>query len=108
MVTGKSALLRAQRRWADTHSVGYDAYGCVRDLGDNLHAPLDDAAYAEFLRGSELTPGTDGPRRVTEGELRATFSGDWRVQKVIAESFSVANTWSGPEPSAWLARIIRR
>lgn len=57
---------------------------------------------------SELTPGTDGPRRVTEGELRATFSGDWKVQRVTAESFSVSSAWAGAEPSAWLARIVRR
>lgn len=57
---------------------------------------------------SELTPGTDGPRRVTEAELRATFAGDWRVQRVIAESFAVSTDWAGVEPSAWLARMIRR
>jgi cyclopropane fatty-acyl-phospholipid synthase-like methyltransferase len=57
---------------------------------------------------SELTPGTDGPRRVTEAELRATFAGDWRVQRVEPESFAVSSAWAGVEPSAWLARIIRR
>lgn len=57
---------------------------------------------------SELTPGTDGPRRVTEPELRATFAGDWRVQRVTAESFAVSSDWAGVEPSAWLARMIRR
>jgi hypothetical protein len=56
VVTGKAALLRAQRRWADAHGVRYDAHGCVRELAANLHAPLDDAALAELERGSELAP----------------------------------------------------
>ena len=63
MVTGKNALLRAQRRGADAHGLRYDAYGCVRDLGENLRAPLDDAALAELQRGSELTPAAKRPAR---------------------------------------------
>jgi len=64
VVTAKAGLLRAQRRWADAHGVRYDAHGCVRDLDDNLRAPLDGAALAEFQRGSELTPGTARPARL--------------------------------------------
>jgi len=56
VVTGKTELLRAQRRWADAHGVLYDARGCVRALADNLRAPLDDSLLAELRRGSELTP----------------------------------------------------
>lgn len=55
--------MRAQRRWADTHGVRYDARGCVRALVDNLRAPLDDSALAEFQRGSELTPRPTQPAR---------------------------------------------
>ena len=64
VVTGKTALLRAQRRWADAHGVRYDAHGCVRDLADNLRVPLDGAALAELQRGSELTPGASAPARI--------------------------------------------
>lgn len=64
MVTGKTALLRAQRRWANAHGVRYDAHGCVRQLGDNLRAPLDEAALAELRRGSELAPGSARPARL--------------------------------------------
>lgn len=63
MVTGKTALLRAQRRWADAHNVEYDARGFVRELGDNLRTPLDAAALAELARGSELTPSATRPPR---------------------------------------------
>jgi hypothetical protein len=58
VVTGKTALLRVQRRWAERRGVPYDAHGCVHELRDNLLAPLDDAALAELRRGSELTAGT--------------------------------------------------
>jgi hypothetical protein len=64
VVTGKTALLRAQRRWADAHGVHYDAHGCVRDLVDNLRVPLDDATLAELTRGSELEPGPSRPARL--------------------------------------------
>lgn len=74
----------------------------------SLAAVVEPGGVLHLLCFSELTPGTDGPRRVTEGELRATFSADWRVQRVTAESFAVSSAWSGIEPSAWLARIIRR
>lgn len=63
MVTGKTAQLRAQRRWADAHGLRYDAHGCVRVLADNFRVPLDAAALAELERGSELTPGTTRPAR---------------------------------------------
>ncbi len=85
MVTGKTAkiaLLRLQRRWADAHGVSYDAHGCVRDLDDNLHAPLDGAALAEFQRGSELTPGTARPARLyslcSSAALVVNVFGYWR------------------------------
>ena len=63
MVTGKTALLRAQRRWADARGISYDAYGCVRELGDNFMMPLDDALVAELDRGSELAASATRPAR---------------------------------------------
>jgi len=75
---------------------------------ESLASVVDGGGVLHLLCFSELTPGTDGPRRVTEGELRATFSRDWRVQRITPETFAVSNAWAGPAPSAWLARIIRR
>ena len=63
MVTGKTALLRAQRRWADAHGVHYDARGCVRALAHNLRAPLDESSLTELQRGSELKAGVTQPAR---------------------------------------------
>jgi cyclopropane fatty-acyl-phospholipid synthase-like methyltransferase len=74
----------------------------------SLASVVEPGGVLHLMCFSELTPGTDGPRRVTEAELRATFSADWRVQRVTPESFAVPSAWAGNVPSAWLARIIRR
>ena len=75
---------------------------------DSLARVLDPGGVLHLLCFSEHTPGTDGPRRVTQAEIRQTFSRDWRVDQIEAESFAVSNLWSGQQPSAWLARITRR
>jgi cyclopropane fatty-acyl-phospholipid synthase-like methyltransferase len=74
----------------------------------SLASVTDTGAVLHLLCFSEQTPGTDGPRRVTQGEITATFSRDWVVDSIEPESFAVSNLWSGPTPSAWLARIVRR
>ena len=63
MVTGKTELLRAQRRWADAHGVHYDARGFVRALADNLRVRPDETVLAELRRGSELEPRATQPAR---------------------------------------------
>jgi hypothetical protein len=82
VVTGKTALLRAQRRWADARGVRYDAYGCVRDLADNLCAPLAAATLEELERGSELTPYATRPARLyslaSSAALVLNVFGHWR------------------------------
>ena len=74
----------------------------------SLAAVTEPGAVLHLLCFCEETPGTDGPRRVTQGEILGTFSRDWSVDSIEPESFAVSNLWSGPTPSAWLARIIRR
>jgi hypothetical protein len=64
VATGKTASLRAQRRWADARGIRYDAHGCVRTLTDNLRSPLDAATLEELQRGSELTPYAARPARL--------------------------------------------
>jgi hypothetical protein len=82
VVTGKTALLRAQRRWADAHNVVYDARGFVRELADNIRAPLDAAALVELERGSELTPSATRPPRAfslcSSAALVINVFGAWR------------------------------
>ena len=74
----------------------------------SLAAVTDTASVLNLLCFSEHTPGTDGPRRVTQGEIVNTFSRDWEVESIEPDTFAVSNLWSGPTPSAWLARIVRR
>jgi cyclopropane fatty-acyl-phospholipid synthase-like methyltransferase len=74
----------------------------------SLAAVTEPGGVLHLLCFSEQTPGTDGPRRVTQAELRQTFSRDWIVDRIDAEIIGVNSSWTGPQPNAWLARIIRR
>ena len=64
MASGRTALARRQRRWADLHGVRYDARGYVAELATNLREPLTTAALAEFARGSELGATLTRPARM--------------------------------------------
>ena len=74
----------------------------------SLASVVEPGGTLHLLCFSEHTPGTEGPRRVTQGELQQTFSIDWYVDSIEADAISVSNLWSGVPPSAWLARIVRR
>jgi len=74
----------------------------------SLAAVTEPGAVLHLLCFSEQTLGNDGPRRVTQGEITATFSRDWDVESIEPDTFAVSNLWPGPTPSAWLARIVRR
>jgi 2-polyprenyl-3-methyl-5-hydroxy-6-metoxy-1,4-benzoquinol methylase len=89
--------------------------GCFHTFSDaertqyaaSLAAVLEPGGVLHLLCFSELTPGTDGPRRVTEAEIRQTFSGDWRVHRVSPDVFAVSGPSEEHPPNAWLARIVR-
>ena len=74
----------------------------------SLAAVTETGAVLHLLCFSEHTPGTDGPRRVTQGEILGTFSQEWSVETIEPDTFAVSSLWPGPTPSAWLARIVRR
>jgi cyclopropane fatty-acyl-phospholipid synthase-like methyltransferase len=75
---------------------------------ESLASVTETGAVLHLLCFSEHTPGTDGPRRVTQGEIIATFANDWEVESIEPDVFAVSNLWSGAPPSAWLARMVRR
>jgi cyclopropane fatty-acyl-phospholipid synthase-like methyltransferase len=75
---------------------------------DSLASVTLPGAVLHLLCFSEHTPGEDGPRRVTQGEILGTFSRDWQVESIEPDTFAVSNLWTGVQPSAWLARIVRR
>lgn len=58
-----------------------------------------------LLSFSEAQPGDSGPRRVTEAEIRATFSAGWTVNSIVAEQFAAHLPGDGAE--AWLALLTR-
>ncbi|HUQ44919.1 MAG TPA: class I SAM-dependent methyltransferase [Candidatus Limnocylindria bacterium] len=74
----------------------------------SLAAVVDSGGILHLLCFSEDTPGTGGPRRVAQAEIRQTFSRDWFVESIEPDTFAVSSLWSGPPPNAWLARVIRR
>ncbi|HET9852028.1 MAG TPA: class I SAM-dependent methyltransferase [Candidatus Limnocylindrales bacterium] len=74
----------------------------------SLAAVTEPGGVLHLLCFSEHTPGEDGPRRVTQAELRQAFSREWIVDSIEAEILNVNASWTGPQPNAWLARIIRR
>jgi cyclopropane fatty-acyl-phospholipid synthase-like methyltransferase len=56
---------------------------------------------------SDRQPGTLGPRRVRQEELRTAFSDGWAVTAIVAEAFEVNPGFGAPETQAWLATIRR-
>ena len=57
---------------------------------------------------SDRQPGTWGPRRVSQDELRAAFSRGWDVVRIEPAAFDVNEARTGvPSVSAWLAVLER-
>jgi cyclopropane fatty-acyl-phospholipid synthase-like methyltransferase len=54
---------------------------------------------------SQFQPGDWGPRRVTEEEIRASFSGGWRVDSIDGCRMELTSVPAGV--SAWLAKLTR-
>lgn len=73
----------------------------------SLAAILRPGGTVHLLCFSELTPGEQGPRRVTQAELRTAFAGGWIVEEIRPERFDVAEAFAAERPHAWLARIVR-
>jgi 2-polyprenyl-3-methyl-5-hydroxy-6-metoxy-1,4-benzoquinol methylase len=77
-----------------------------------LERLLEPGARVFLLCMSEAEPGTHGPRRVSEAELRAAFASGWEVESVEPARFEVVPGIPGAEFSpggahAWFA-VIRR
>jgi SAM-dependent methyltransferase len=57
---------------------------------------------------SDRQPGTVGPRRVSQDELRAAFADGWTVLDIEAETFEVnLGFFHGTTTQAWLATVGR-
>jgi SAM-dependent methyltransferase len=71
----------------------------------SLASVLETGGVLHLLCFSDRQPGTMGPRRVSEQELRDSFADGWRVVEIVATTF-VANL-PGGEAQAWRATIER-
>ena len=81
---------------ADAERISFE-----RSLAGTLRA----GARYVLLCFSELQPGGQGPRRVTQAEIRATFATGWTVDSIVAERFAAQLPKGGAD--AWLALLTR-
>jgi cyclopropane fatty-acyl-phospholipid synthase-like methyltransferase len=80
----------------------------------SLAAVLPPGGRCYLMCFSDRQPGTAGPRRVRQDELRAAFSDGWEVASIEADTFEVnpGIEFSAGTPAAaaqaWLASLVRR
>jgi len=73
----------------------------------SLALVLEPGGTCYLMCFSDRQPGTMGPRRVSQEELRAAFSDGWAVTSIVAEAFEVNPGLGTPTAQAWLATIRR-
>jgi len=73
----------------------------------SLASVLEPGGTCYLMCFSDCQPGTMGPRRVSQEELRAAFSDGWAVTSIVAEAFEVNPGLGTPTAQAWLATIRR-
>ena len=73
----------------------------------SLASVLEPGGTCYLMCFSDRQPGTMGPRRVSQEELRAAFSDGWAVTSIVAEAFEVNPGLGTPTAQAWLATIRR-
>ena len=125
----KAAARRLSARFLVADALALDALGEWFDtvLDSGLFHVFDDADRARYVAAlravlassgrlfllcfSERQPGTLGPRRVTRGEIEASFADGWRVDSIEPARFAVtersAPMFGADAVEAWLARIVR-
>jgi len=74
----------------------------------SLASVLRPGGYCYLMCFSDRQPGTFGPRRVRQDELRAAFSDGWTIVSIEAAAFELNQTGLGiSSAQAWLAAIER-
>jgi cyclopropane fatty-acyl-phospholipid synthase-like methyltransferase len=131
----EEALRKARERGLDAEFVRRDAltletfdrrFDSVIDSG--LFHVFSDEDRARYVAGlahvtrpdgrlflqcfSDEEPGTQGPRRVTQGEIREAFADGWEVEEIRAVRFEVRDdlegvTFSAGGPKSWFS-VVRR
>jgi cyclopropane fatty-acyl-phospholipid synthase-like methyltransferase len=83
----------------------FDDEDCPR-YAQSVRGVLGPEGHLFLLCFSDREPGDWGPRRVTQGELRATFTDGWHVESIDAGHFAT-NVERGHQAEAWLAAMNR-
>jgi cyclopropane fatty-acyl-phospholipid synthase-like methyltransferase len=73
----------------------------------SLAAVLRPGGTCYLMCFSDRQPGTWGPRRIREDELRAAFSDGWAVESITADTFDINPLEGVTRVQAWLAAIRR-
>jgi SAM-dependent methyltransferase len=74
----------------------------------SLASVLGDGGHCYLICFSDRQPGTFGPRRVRQDELRAAFSKGWTVASIEADTFEINQpSFDISFAQAWLADIQR-
>jgi len=73
---------------------------------DNLAAILSPAGKYFMLCFSDREPAGYGPRRITEREIRETFSDGWSIRYIRPATFESNTRAQGPY--AWLSSITKK
>ena len=73
---------------------------------------LGPGGLLHILCFSDEEPGTEGPRRISQQEIRDAFHDGWNVQRIEPIRFESIARPDGPKfspggPKAWLATIER-
>jgi len=72
-----------------------------------LHSVLRPDGHLHLMCFSDRQPGDWGPRRVTEGELRAVFGAGWRIDSLASDTFDINPGLGVLSAQAWLADVVR-
>jgi cyclopropane fatty-acyl-phospholipid synthase-like methyltransferase len=72
----------------------------------SVRGVLRPGGHLFLLCFSERQPGDWGPRRVTQAELRVTFTDGWHIDSIEAAQFTTRLD-DAPQVAAWLAAMTR-
>jgi len=73
-----------------------------------LHAALHLGGHLHLMCFSDRQPGEWGPRRITEGELRAAFGSGWRIDSLAPDRFDINPGLDILSAEAWLVDVVRQ
>ena len=73
----------------------------------SLASAIEPGGVLYVLCFSDQVPGTNGPRRVSQAELRTAFGDGWVIEVIEDARIEVRDDWMPENPHAWLAHIIR-